>query len=169
MGDAVAWGLGVLAVWRLTHLLWAEDGPGQLVLRLRQRAGAGWLGQLLDCFYCLSLWTALPVTGALVYAQAAEVGSVAGAFELSATAILRAVVGWLALSGGAILLERVTAWRGPAAAIEVREELPRPAEDDEEDMKRRQERGQDPAETGPAWIKPSIPDSGASAVRRESS
>jgi hypothetical protein len=52
---------GVLAVWRLTHLLHAEDGPGEVFLRLRQRAGTGFFGQLLGCFYCLSLWVAVPV------------------------------------------------------------------------------------------------------------
>src|SRR5207302_5380198 len=42
--------LGVLAVWRLTHLLTDEDGPFDWIARLRRRAGG-----LMDCFYCLSL------------------------------------------------------------------------------------------------------------------
>ena len=52
--------LGALAVWRLTHLFAAEDGPSHLIVRLRQRAGSGFWGSLLDCFYCLSLWISVP-------------------------------------------------------------------------------------------------------------
>jgi len=83
--------IGVLAVWRLTHLLQAEDGPWNLLFRLRRMAGAGFWGQLLDCFYCLSLWVSLPAT--LLLAESVREG----------------VLLWLGLSGGAILLERMMA------------------------------------------------------------
>ena len=33
--------LGILSVWRITHLLQAEDGPWAVVVRLRRRAGTG--------------------------------------------------------------------------------------------------------------------------------
>ena len=82
--------LSTLAVWRLTHLLQAEDGPWDLVFRLRRRAGDGFFGALLDCFYCLSLWIAVPF-----------------AARLSAT-IGEGLIVWLALSGAAILLQRFT-------------------------------------------------------------
>jgi hypothetical protein len=82
--------LGVLAVWRLTHLLQAEDGPWDLIMRLRKFAGNGFWGQLLDCFYCLSLWIAAPF-----------------AWFLGEGTKERFLV-WLALSGAAILLERIT-------------------------------------------------------------
>ena len=36
----------VLAVWRVTHLLWGEDGPFDLFVRLRKFAGAGFFGRL---------------------------------------------------------------------------------------------------------------------------
>ena len=49
-----------LAVWRVTHLLAAEDGPGGVLSRLRAAAGGGFWESLLGCFYCLSLWVALP-------------------------------------------------------------------------------------------------------------
>jgi hypothetical protein len=52
--------LGILSVWRITHLLQAEDGPWDVVVRLRQRVGQGFWGKLLDCFYCLSVWIADP-------------------------------------------------------------------------------------------------------------
>lgn len=53
--------LGILCAWRITHLLQAEDGPWNLILRLRTLAGKGFPAQLLDCFYCLSLWVAAPL------------------------------------------------------------------------------------------------------------
>ena len=52
--------LGALAVWRLTHLFAAEDGPFQLIVRLRRRTGTEFWATLLDCFYCLSLWISVP-------------------------------------------------------------------------------------------------------------
>jgi hypothetical protein len=82
--------LGILGVWRIAHLLSAEDGPWDVLVRLRRRAGSGLWGGLLDCFYCLTLWIAAPF--ALCLGQ--------GWGE-------RALL-WPALSAGAILLERVT-------------------------------------------------------------
>jgi len=82
--------LGVLCVWRLTHLLVGEDGPWQSIARVRRALSGGFWGGLLDCFYCLSLWFAAPV--ALVVGETA----------------LERILLWLALSGGAILLERAT-------------------------------------------------------------
>jgi hypothetical protein len=52
--------LAVLAVWRFMHLLSAEDGPFCMFARLRMKAGEGFWGTLLDCFYCLSQWIAVP-------------------------------------------------------------------------------------------------------------
>jgi hypothetical protein len=82
--------LGVLATWRVTHFLQAEDGPADIVVRLRGRLGNGALGRLLDCFYCLSVWVAAPV--------AIWIGQ-----RWDERGLLV-----LALSGGAILLERAT-------------------------------------------------------------
>jgi hypothetical protein len=79
--------LGTLGTWRLTHLIAMEDGPFAVIARLRRLAGDGVLGQMLDCFYCLSLWSA-----ALI------------AFPLAQSA-LHYVYLCLALSAGSILLE----------------------------------------------------------------
>jgi hypothetical protein len=87
--------LGVLGVWRVTHLLQAEDGPWDVVVRLRRKAGDTFWARLLDCFYCLSLWTAMPF-----------------AFGLGSDWKERVLL-WPALSAAAILLERITV---PAAA-----------------------------------------------------
>lgn len=83
--------VSALAIWRLTHLLQADDGPWNLMARLRFRAGTGFWGELLDCFYCLSLWIAAPF--------AVWLGTTAGERLLL----------WPALSAAAILLERATA------------------------------------------------------------
>jgi hypothetical protein len=80
-----------LAVWRITHLLNAEDGPRQILARLRKLAGSGLWGQLLVCFYCLSIWVAAPFAYCL-----------GGAWP-------QRLLLWPAFSGAAILLERVTA------------------------------------------------------------
>jgi hypothetical protein len=82
--------VGALCVWRVTHLLNAEDGPLDWFVRLRRMMGDGFLGDVLDCFYCLSLWIAAPV-----------------ALLISFGWLERPLV-WLALSGAACLLERAT-------------------------------------------------------------
>jgi hypothetical protein len=81
--------LAVLAIWRVTHLLANEDGPADIIFRLRSRLGHGLVARLMDCFNCLSLWVAAPV-----------------AFLLSSRPLMWAI-SWLALSGGACLLERL--------------------------------------------------------------
>ncbi|WP_117880515.1 DUF1360 domain-containing protein [Aureibaculum luteum] len=52
--------LSGLTVWRITHLLSQEDGPFDLVIKFRKLFGQGFFGTLLDCFYCLSIWIAIP-------------------------------------------------------------------------------------------------------------
>jgi hypothetical protein len=50
--------VAALAVWRVTHLLVHEDGPGGAVARLRAVAGRLPGGSPLTCFYCASVWVA---------------------------------------------------------------------------------------------------------------
>jgi hypothetical protein len=38
----------MLATWRVTHLLVNEDGPADVVVRLRRRAGSGCAGSLME-------------------------------------------------------------------------------------------------------------------------
>lgn len=110
--------VGVLSVWRITHMLYGEDGPWDLLARLRRLAGAGMLGKLMDCFYCLSVWVAIPFALLLGH-------------------------GWMdrlllvpALSAGAILLQRATSARrpGPPAAVYMEYD-----EEDDDGMLRREE------------------------------
>lgn len=53
--------ISVLSVWRVTHLIQAEDGPFDVIYKLRKFLGRGFLGSLMDCFFCLSIWVALPI------------------------------------------------------------------------------------------------------------
>jgi len=97
MADLTGLLVGILAVWRITYLFHAEDGPWQLLVRLRRQAGKGFWGELLDCFYCLSVWVAAPF--------ALFIGT-----HWAEQAML-----WPALSGGAILLERLTVRASPGS------------------------------------------------------
>ncbi len=49
----------VIVVWRLTHLISAEDGPFDIIIRFRKLLGNSFFGKLMDCFYCLSIWIGL--------------------------------------------------------------------------------------------------------------
>jgi hypothetical protein len=79
-----------LACWRITHLLSKEDGPFDIIYKLRKKAGAGFLGSLLDCFYCVSIWVALP------------------SFFLFGNTWYEKIIYWLATSGLVCLLEQAT-------------------------------------------------------------
>ena len=63
--------VAVLATWRLAHLVAHEDGPFDVVVAARRAAGAGVLGRLMDCPYCLSLWLAISGGACLVEGVAA--------------------------------------------------------------------------------------------------
>ena len=97
--------LGILCVWRITHLLNLEAGPGEVLSKFRQWLGPGVFGQLFDCFYCLSLWIALPFA------------------VLIAHAWLERLLLWPALSGAAILLDKMSAKTPPAIAGYYEEEV----------------------------------------------
>jgi hypothetical protein len=125
--DLLDLALGVLAVWRLTHLLAAEDGPGDILVRFRRRAGNGFWGKLLDCFYCLSLWIAAPF--ALLLAAGWKEG----------------LLSWLGFSAGAILLERATGPRpGVPPALYMEDE------EDDHELLWQPESAVSPAAAGPA-------------------
>src|SRR2546421_407963 len=77
-GLATRFLVGALATWRVTHPLVEGDGPADGVVRLRRRAGDGWIGQARDCFYCLSIWTAAPVAAPLAPPPRPEQGGAQG-------------------------------------------------------------------------------------------
>src|ERR1017187_7253096 len=82
-------GMAALATWRVTHLLVREDGPADAVARLREKLGDSQFGALMDCFYCASVWVAIPF-----------------AF-FAAKKPAHRVAAWLALSGAACLIEEI--------------------------------------------------------------
>jgi len=81
--------VAALAVWRLAHLLAVEDGPWDLILRIRRKLETTVWGKMMDCFNCLSLWISIPFAFFVV----------SGAAER--------IVTWLALSGAACLADRL--------------------------------------------------------------
>lgn len=64
--------VGVLALWFLAASIAYWDGPGDVLLRLRQIVGTEYideegkaitfLGRQLQCFWCCAFWLAFPVT-----------------------------------------------------------------------------------------------------------
>ncbi len=81
--------ISVAAIWRVTHLLAEEDGPLDLIFIVRQKLGHGFFGNLLDCFYCLSMWVAIPFALYLT------------------TDILSFLILWFALSGGCCIIQKL--------------------------------------------------------------
>jgi hypothetical protein len=79
-----------LATWRITHLFSKEDGPFDVIYLVRKKAGAGFFGSLLDCFYCVSVWVAFPF----------------GLWQ--GNNWWQKLLCWWALSGAACLLEQAT-------------------------------------------------------------
>lgn len=88
--------ISALAVWRLTHLLAAEDGPWNVIVAIRRRLGNSIWGSLMDCFNCLSIWISMPF-----------------AFYVQDRWLSR-MIAWLALSGLASLANRMGAREEPS-------------------------------------------------------
>ena len=82
--------VATLATWRIASLLTREDGPYGLFSRLRGSGSEPGPRGALHCLYCTSIWVAAPLTGFVAPWSA------------------RSIVIWLALSGGACLLDRAT-------------------------------------------------------------
>lgn len=89
MNDWLKFVVAVLATWRVTHLIVYEDGPWDVIAKLRKMAGAGFWGKLMDCFYCSSLWVS------------------AGTTFLLRVSLKDWLLMWLGLSGAACVLNRI--------------------------------------------------------------
>jgi Protein of unknown function (DUF1360) len=98
----------VLATWRLCHLVASEDGPFDMIAGLRQIAGNGIWGRLMDCHWCLSIWFAIPFA------------------TWMAQDIRQAMVLWLAISAGSCLTGQLSALLDAMAAPPVIELPPPP-------------------------------------------
>jgi uncharacterized protein DUF1360 len=91
MSDSSFWTkfvLAALATWRITHAFSKEDGPADVMVRVRIALGNGLAGSLMDCFYCASVWVAAPMAWFVARDR----------LEFALT--------WLALSAAACLLDR---------------------------------------------------------------
>lgn len=82
--------IGTLATWRIASLITREEGPYALFSRLRGSGIEAGPRRALHCLYCTSIWVAAPI------ARFVEPWS------------WRSILIWLALSGGACLLDRAT-------------------------------------------------------------
>ena len=100
MPETLKFAIATLAVWRLTHLLAHEDGPADILKRLRRLAPT----KLFTCFYCLSVWIALPFALFVTYNWTER------------------FVTWWALSGAAMVIEKLT--RQDTLDIQLAEEQP---------------------------------------------
>ena len=96
MTFTVRFAVAVLAAWRLAELASHEDGPGDLIARVRAR-----VGRLMSCFQCASVWAAAPLA----------------VWAIDAPRDWPAV--WLAISGAACLIDRLAARREPVARLEI--------------------------------------------------
>lgn len=97
--------LAALAAWRLTYMVYQEDGPGDVFQHFRElfieytvlKTGytvtkpKNWIGKMLLCFYCTSMWTVIPVVIYLVW--------------LTDWRLLP--LEWFAMSGAAIIIELI--------------------------------------------------------------
>jgi hypothetical protein len=87
--------LGALCVWRIAHLFSAEDGPWAILVRMRRLPGRSFWAGALDCFYCLSLWVAVPFA------------------YLQGQTIKERISLWLAFSAAAIVVEQYVSRHEP--------------------------------------------------------
>ena len=94
--DHVGLLIGTFVTWRVSHLLVEEDGPGHVLTRLRQAAGATPMTGLLDCFGCTSIWVGAAASFAVQGRRARGVDI--------------ALVG-LAMSGAAFVLQKMITGR----------------------------------------------------------
>jgi hypothetical protein len=80
--------VAVLGTWRVAHLVAREDGPFDVIVRLRMRAGNGVLGRLMDCPHCVALWVAMPFAWWITQTPSSWLPT------------------WLGIAGGASLAQR---------------------------------------------------------------
>jgi len=81
-------GLAILAVYRIAHMIAKEDGPFDVLAWIRGRIDPeqkGWVGRGINCVLCLGFWISLV------------------AFALGGSCLE-----WLAVSGGVLVLYRMS-------------------------------------------------------------
>ena len=102
----------ILATWRLTTMLVNETGPFKVFKNLRDAVGVGleddvgdpltFLGGLLSCTWCTSVW----IAAGLVFVAAPLIPALC----ISWAGIVYYMLTVFAVSGGAILADTVVTW-----------------------------------------------------------
>ena len=89
MSDFVVYfALSVLAVYRVSHMIANEDGPFDVFVFIREKAGQrNWIGRGLNCVLCISVW--LSIIPAIAMTRSAEF-----------------VLYWFAIAGGVLVIHK---------------------------------------------------------------
>lgn len=89
MNDALLFVVFSLAVWRVARIIVAEDGPFDVLARLRERTGVvkqrTWIARGLMCVACISFWLGL-IVAIVVFGLSIE--SIAYGLALSAVSVI---------------------------------------------------------------------------------
>jgi len=97
MNDSVVYfALSVLAVYRVSHMIANEDGPLDVFVFIRERAGQkSWIGRGLNCVLCISFWlSAIPAAMTIL-----SVGFFRSNFESF-------ILYWFAIAGGVLVIHK---------------------------------------------------------------
>lgn len=87
--------VAVLASYRIAHAIAREEGPFSVFAIIRGRLDpnqATWLGRGISCAACVSVWTSLVMVLAILYLP---------------IEIMTPIAFWLAVAGGALILNKV--------------------------------------------------------------
>jgi hypothetical protein len=76
--------IAILAVWRITSMFFQEDGPFSIFAIIRREANK--ITRVFKCFWCLSVWVAIPFA------------------TFTSHSIFEFLITWLGYSAGAILI-----------------------------------------------------------------
>ena len=88
--------LSVLAVYRVSYMIANEDGPLDMFVFIREKAGQkNWIGRGLNCVLCISFWlSAIPAATTILI-----VGFFRSNFESF-------VLCWFAIAGGVLIIQK---------------------------------------------------------------
>ena len=89
------WFIAMLAVYRLSHMIAMEEGPGAVFHLLREKFGQGnWFGRGLNCVLCISFWLSLSVPSFIMASNPVNPREF--------------VILWVGTSGAVLTLHRLT-------------------------------------------------------------
>ena len=97
MSDFVIYfALSVAAVYRVSHMIANEDGPFDVFVFIREKAGqSNWIGRGANCVLCISFWLSIIPAFAMIH----NVG-----FFRSTSETL--ILYWLAIAGAVLIVHK---------------------------------------------------------------